>query len=176
MRKRPSGSDLQLPLTPMIDCTFQLILFFLLAAQMVGQELPKLALHSPREPLSSALPADAEQLSHVTVNVLTQYDGLLGERDPRQSILARRYQVGLDVVPADRPDAMAALTELLRSRKEQAEARSVSDFWVEIRADKDIRYADIEPVMQAASDAGIARMSLTAKAEENSRTQPAQRR
>ena len=40
----------------MIDCTFQLILFFLLAAQLAGQELPDLLLHEPEKPMPTALP------------------------------------------------------------------------------------------------------------------------
>jgi len=162
MRRKSTGSDLHIPLTPMIDCTFLLIIFFLLAAQMAGEELPKLALHAPEEPATRALAEDVEQLNHVTVNIITPYGGSLADRDPARATKAKCYQVGVDIVPATRSDAMATLVELLASRKSQADIRGISDFWVEIRADKDVRYGDIEPVMQAASDAGISRMSLTA--------------
>jgi len=169
MFKRTPDRSLRLPLTPLIDCTFLLIIFFLLATQLAGRELPKLALPSPQEPSPSVLPADVKQLNHVTVNVLTQYGGRTADRDPNLSRLASRYQVGVDVVEVGQADAMATLTGVLGSRRAQAESRGVSDFWVEIRADRDIRYGDVEPVMQAASDAGIAMMSLTAKAEDDSK-------
>ena len=168
MPGKRTAAPLQLPLTPMIDCTFQLILFFLLAAQMAGQELPKLALHVPEGPSPTALSVEAERPNHVTVNVLTSYNGSQADRDPNLAGIASRYQVGVDVVEAGRSDAMTQLAALLRSRRSQADSQGVSDFWVEIRADKDIRYADVEPVMQAAADAGIARMSLTAAVPERS--------
>ncbi len=161
MLRRSTGNRLQLQLTPMIDCTFQLILFFLLTTQMAGQELPDLLLHEPEKPMSSALAPDAGRRSHVTVNVLTRYKAPKDERDPNFSIVADRYQVGLDMVSAGHPEAFSRLTELLRSRKSSA-GGDAAEFWVEIRADRDIRYGDVESVMQAASDAGIERMSLTA--------------
>jgi len=166
MLKRIAGTNLRLPLAPLIDCTFLLIIFFLLTAQLAGRELPELALATPDESSPAVLPAEAEERNHVTVNVLTQYDGAAEGRDPELSGLANRYEVGVDVVEAGRPDAIAVLTELLASRWEQADRRGITDFWVEIRADRDIRYGDVEPVMNAASDAGIEMMSLTAKIEE----------
>ncbi len=165
MSKRIADGSLHLPLTPLIDCTFLLIIFFLLTAQLAGRELPELALASPREPSPSILPAEDKQRNYVTVNVITRYDGAVRNRDPGLSGMASRYQVGVDVVEAGRPDAMAVLTELLGSRKSQADSRGVTDFRVEIRADRDVRYGDVEPVMRAASDAGIEMMSLTAKIE-----------
>jgi len=157
MFKRTPDKSLRLPLTPLIDCTFLLIIFFLLATQLAGRELPKLALPSPQEPSPSVLPTDVKQLNHVTVNVLTQYGGRTADRDPNLSRLASRYQVGVDVVEVGQADAMATLTGVLGSRRAQAESRGV------------IRYGDVETVMQAASDAGIAMMSLTAKAEDDSK-------
>lgn len=166
MLKRIAGTALHLPLTPLIDCTFLLIIFFLLTAQLAGRELPELLLASPEKPSPSVLPAEVKQRSYVTVNVLTQYDGSAQARASRLSAQANRYQVGVDIVEAERPDAMAVLSNLLASRKTQADRRGTTDFWVEIRADRDIRYGDVEPVMRAASDAEIEMMSLTAKIEE----------
>ena len=166
LRRKSVGDTLELPITPMIDCMFQLFLFFLLTASLVGMELPKLALHTPKEPVAPGVAADREQLSHVTVNILTRYGDSVKDRDARDAGQAAHYQVGVDAIDAKRPDAMDALTTLLKSRKTQAESRGAADFWVEIRADKDVRYGDIEPVMQAAAEAGIVRMSLTAGAND----------
>jgi biopolymer transport protein ExbD len=158
--------SLRLPLTPLIDCTFLLIIFFLVAAQMAGRELPELDLASPGESSAAEMPADRREQNHVTVNVLTRYGGKTQERDPRLSGLASRYQVGVDGVEAGAPGAIGRLRVLLRSRKAQAARREVPEFWVEIRADRDVRYGDVQPVMQAASEAGIGMMSLTAEEEE----------
>ncbi|MBS3762434.1 MAG: ExbD/TolR family protein [Candidatus Brocadiia bacterium] len=168
MYKKDTRRNLNLPLTPLIDCTFLLIIFFLLATQLAGRELPDLLLPAPQENVSSQLPEDQKRLNHVTVNVLNQYGNRMEGRDPALSSLADRYQIGVDRVEVGRPDAIATLVGLLESRRAQADSRGVSDFWVEIRADRDIRYGDVQPVMQAASNAGIEIMSLTTRGEKNS--------
>lgn len=165
MRRRESSDDLDLPLTPLIDCTFLLIIFFLLTAQLAGRELPDLLLSEPQETTSSELPSDVENRNHVTVNVLNQYGEETEDRSPQLSRMASRYQVGVENVKVGRSGAINHLKGVLQSRRAQAAEQDVSDYWVEIRADRDIRYGDVRPVMEAAADAGIARMSLTTQGE-----------
>jgi biopolymer transport protein ExbD len=167
-RSSHKRKELNLPLTPMIDCTFQLIIFFLLTTQLAERELPELDLPSLDELSPSAMSVEEKQANNVTVNVLPESDSRSELGNRMMTYRAGSYQVGVDVVDVARSDAGAVLAGILEARKQQADNRGLDAFWVEIRADRDICYKDVEPVMRAASEAGIEMMSLTATAEDNS--------
>jgi biopolymer transport protein ExbD len=129
---RQDRSQVQANLTPMIDVTFLLIVFFVLVSQIVEVENVDLDLPAPREP-ASVLPGEE---SRVVINVLP---GAAGK--------ASGYRMGGRIYPAG-TRGIKALTEGLASRYRENPGLSVN-----LRADRTTQYLWIEPVFQAVSAA-----------------------
>ena len=159
-RRKIGGNPGEVNMTPMIDCTFQLIIFFILTAQMASEQAKVLV---PEPKVSQALSEEEGSIApgRVTVNVVSK----IGDKEEgRDSITAARvecYQVGAEKIL---PEETARLVEILKERKAIATDQGIKDkdFYVEIRGDKDIAYGGIEPVLLAARDAKITKMSITA--------------
>ncbi len=157
--KRPAGgSDLSFNMTPLIDCTFQLIIFFILTSQMASQAIVKLQLPRPLE--SQARSAEEMSVNRVIVNVLS-IDPNGDKPDPRLAGQALRYQIdGVHIDIGDR----RTLVEMFTARAAAAE----DEFFVEIRADARVNFGDVEPIMLAAAEARISMMNITALLESGS--------
>jgi len=155
-RGGPSGA-VSFNMTPMIDCTFQLIIFFILASQMVSQSLAKVDLHRPVE--SKAISSsEAEKTPKVIVNVVSVENpqklsrGALAGEAKEYIVAGKKIEVGDD----------EHLLEVLRAHKAASVERGEKEFFVEIRGDKKVRYEVIWPIIQAAGMAGIKHMNITA--------------
>jgi biopolymer transport protein ExbD len=129
---RRQRSPIQANLTPMIDVTFLLIVFFVLVSQIVEVENVDLDLPAPREP-ASRLPGDE---SRVVINVLPAGGGR-----------ASGYRLGGRVFPAG-TQGIEALTIALAARYSENPGLSVN-----LRADRTTHYLWIEPVFQAVAAA-----------------------
>lgn len=132
----------ELNLTSMMDVTFLLIIFFLLVNRMSSAQLPKL--DAPEPVGSKAL--DLPERDVVIVNVVPDGEG---------AELAKSVMVGIREIP---PASYNELTELLKV--ETAKSPLVE---VDLRADKNLRYAEVQPVMKAITNAGITKVNLVAK-------------
>jgi biopolymer transport protein ExbD len=141
-------------MTPMIDCVFLLIIFFLLASSFASQKLPRLDPHRPVG--SQAQPrGEMEIPNKVIVNVLPLEGETLSD-DPALAGRASHYNIdgqAIDVGDAER------LEGILAERKQRARGE---DFFVEVRADWRVNYSAVTPVMEAAARAGIENVNLTA--------------
>jgi len=152
-RKRGVGGLVSFNMTPLIDCTFQLIIFFILASRMASDSLVAMPLPRPHE--SQAIPSEQiENPDKVIVNVLSAEDegvapgGLSGK--------ARRYQVGNMKISVENVEALRrTLVNLKRSSGSE-------DFCMEVRADRRVNFSEVYPVMLAAARAGIVNMNITA--------------
>lgn len=167
-RKRIIGSGLgDINMTPMIDCTFQLIIFFILTAQMAGEQAKVLV---PEPQASQAISAEEGTITpgRVTVNVVGRCGDQEEDRDSFLAMQAKHYQVGAEIISLDdTPRLVQILTErLLLAKKEGVKEK---DFYVEIRGDKDVAFSEIEPVLRAAAAAKIRKMSITALVGEKGR-------
>lgn len=168
-KKRDLGMAMDINMTPMIDCTFQLIIFFILTAQMASQDIAKLVIHKPHD--SMALSAETEQgmdvnkPNQVTVNVVNEYGDQKDDRDPGRSAQPVCYKVGSLAIDIGDTET---LIDIFKQRKASAEQAGFKegDFFLEIRADKDVEFAGVEPVMLAAAEAGISKMNITAIVDE----------
>lgn len=163
-RKRIVGAtQSEVNLTPMIDCTFQLILFFVLTAQMASQELAKVVLPEPVK--SMAVAGEEGEINampnKITVNVVNKYGDDKEGRNSEISSKALRYQLGQAKID---PGDVEQLANVIKERTAELVKGGIKkkDILVEIRADMDIAFQDIEPVMRAAAEAGITKMSMTA--------------
>ena len=143
-RKRIQPAKVQLNLTSMMDVVFLLIVFFLLVTNFTSAELPEL--EAPRPDSSKA--HDQEKTDRIVVNVIP---------DPDTPEYARSVRVGTQDIG---PDAYGQLTEMLKTEKEKNELVQVN-----LRADRHLRYDQVQTVMQAITQAGIVRVNLVADKE-----------
>lgn len=120
-------------LTPMIDVTFLLIVFFVLVSQIVDLENVDMELPTPKDPATTTITEE----KRIVVNVLPE-----GER-------AAGYKVGTRTFPPD-----AAGSEALRQHLASLFA-SNPGLSINVRADRDTQYEYIEPVLDAVSKAAL---------------------
>lgn len=152
------GADVEFNMTPMIDCTFQLIIFFILASTVLSPALSDLELHRPKGSVAQEEKERDEDLNRVIVNIVSRARDE-ADAPPELSAQALQYEVGgqpIDVGDIDR------LVELFKSRMSASKGKDQKPFCVEIRSDHRVNYDAVKPVMKAASLAEIHRMNLTA--------------
>jgi biopolymer transport protein ExbD len=125
----------------MMDIVFLLILFFLLVTNFASAELPKL--EPPRPSPSKA--RDQEKSDRIVINVIP---------DPDTPQYAASVRVGTQDIG---PDAYGQLTEMLKIEKEKNDLVEVN-----LRADRHLRYDQVQTVMQAITQAGILHVNLVA--------------
>ncbi len=119
-------------LTPMIDVTFLLIVFFVLVYQIVEVDNVEMELPRPQTP-ASELPGEQQR---IVINVVPAPDGG-----------ARAYRMGGRTFSAD-TGGIAALSTSLAAMYRDNPALGVN-----LRADRATHYRWVEPVFQAASTA-----------------------
>jgi biopolymer transport protein ExbD len=131
MRRR-GPADIHANLTPMIDVTFLLIVFFVLVSQIV--EVENVELELPELPDPASAMAGEEQ--RVVVNVVPALDGT-----------ARAYRTGGVSFPAD-ADGAIALGAAIERR-----FASAPNLRVSFRADRRTEHASIQPALDAIANA-----------------------
>lgn len=131
-RSRFPNAEIEANLTPMIDVSFLLIVFFVLVSRITDREQARMSLPAVR----AGSAARAEDDARVVVNVLPGSDGG-----------SEGYAVGTTVLPAS-PDGIARLAETLA-----AGYRRNPRLAVHLRADRATRYEWVEPAMRAVSTA-----------------------
>jgi len=158
-RRREAVGQVSCNMTPMIDCTFQLIIFFILASQMASESLAKLLLADPAN--SQAVPtAQVDEPNKAIVNVVS-LAGETAEAGDAFSGRADRYQIGSMKIAIQDVDLLAEVLTRLKA------VNSSDDFTVEVRADRRVDYRDVQPVMLAAAKAGIPKMNITALVDQD---------
>ncbi len=146
--------DLSINMTPMIDCVFQLIIFFILAGQAASQSLARVELYEPIQ--SQALKWDEEYANRVIVNVPSMIEdpnntGPMSTQARAYMIQGREYEVG------DTEALVELFEQLYAPHKEQGD-----EYFVEIRADYRVQYDQVSPILYAAAVAEIRKMNITA--------------
>ncbi len=139
-RVYPRGqAAIEANLTPMIDMTFLLIVFFVLVSRISEVEMVPMDLPEPRD--AATVPPPEE--GRVVLNVL-----------PGESGAAEGYRVGASQFPPT-PQGREA-----RARHLGGIFRAPGDCLVSLRADRRTAYAEIAPAIEAVSQA--ARTAATA--------------
>ncbi|MCD6364725.1 MAG: biopolymer transporter ExbD [Planctomycetes bacterium] len=157
---RGRGRGAAFNMTPMIDVTFQLIIFFVVAGQIASDALAKMELAKPE--MSQALkPEVADVPNKVLINVLSK--GAVGEDvDPFIAGRVDWYQIeGHRVLPG----RLDELISIIEKKKNRLAERLQKEFFVEVRADRRVHFSGVEPVLTAAVAAGVTKMNITAVLE-----------
>ncbi len=123
---RQSSTSTQINMTPMIDVTFQLIIFFLLSSHLAQQET-QLELELPTA--ASGRQAADDARPRLSVNVSSDGSVMLGST-------------------ATSPQEMSGRLRIERERLGD-------DLEVRMRADRAVPYGAVEPVLLSCAEAGI---------------------
>lgn len=122
------NADVQANLTPMIDVTFLLIVFFVLVSQIVEVEHVEMDLPRPEE-AASHVSGDEQR---TVINILPDVDGSV-----------RGYRVGSREFPPDEHGTAGLRDRLAELYEANPNLR------INLRADRSTHYQWVEPVMQA---------------------------
>jgi biopolymer transport protein ExbD len=142
-RRGNPTSAINANMTPMIDVTFLLIVFFVVVSQIVDRDAVSMELPFP-EHASSGVPEEAK---HVTIN-LVPYEG--GEI---AGIVVGGHPIA--------PDAMDELAAIVQTRLQGG----ATD--VHLRADRATHYTHIHKVIETIREVGVApRLQLIVRGEE----------
>ncbi|MDO4583579.1 MAG: biopolymer transporter ExbD [Planctomycetia bacterium] len=122
----PRTTALGFNMTPMIDVVFLLIIFFLVASHFSRQE-QMVEVDLPQA--ESGVSIREEEKTYLTLSVLSTGTLFLGSREME----------------------LENLTTILTAEKE----RTGGNFQLRIRADRQTLYRTLQPILQAAAEAGI---------------------
>jgi biopolymer transport protein ExbD len=156
------AGDVAINMTPLIDCTLLLIVFFILSTEF--SKLPQILLHKPAESQAQHKPEETAAPNRAIVSVVSREPAI---DDPEEWDIGKAsgikyYKVFNTVIEEGRLDRLEGE---LKKRKAEARKAGFEDFFVEIRADRRVAYMYIEPVMVAAARAGVRDMHITARRE-----------
>ena len=137
--------EVELDMTPMIDCVFQLIIFFMLVTEMVSQDISQLTLPSAQQAIADETPPP----SRLTVNVL------LRQRDGQYQDVyeIRRKAMNLQQL-------QEAIGKHARDNRRQNER--LSDGSVLIRADSRVEWRSVQEVQKASMEARMWKIEIGA--------------
>ncbi len=141
-------------MTPLIDVTFQLIIFFMLVSNIIAEENPEMIVPELNDPKTREL----GDVSRIAVNVMPlpfdMKQRALGN-PLNMDGLATTVKIQLQEYNIDELDAIRA--ELMDARNKNP------DIEVILRADGAIYYKDVQPIMDAIAAAGIQTVNVVAK-------------
>ena len=158
----PAG-DISFNYIPLIDVTFNLIIFFVLTSEIVGAQKARVLVPDPHEP--QAVQRSAMSKNNVTIAIISKaaYDK---NTDPETASRAYRYEIDgqeFDVTDLEKLVEMIKQRQLAYQKFMGANAGGGGEFFVEIRADSRLSFSEVSPVIQAIAGAGIPRMAISAK-------------
>ncbi len=167
-KNKVAAGDVSVNLTPMIDCTFQLIIFFILTTQFASAALAPLLPPKPEESIAQENQAQpGEMTNKVIVNVVSRVAPDEKNPDLREARRGKHYYIaghgpqGDGIIQiADEATLTQIFSQELRSAMESGVKKK--DFQVEVRADKRVTFSYVQPVINAAASAGIGNMKITA--------------
>ncbi len=159
--KGASGT-VEFNMTPMIDCVFLLIIFFILSATVLTDALAELELHQPYESQANDNKDLNKLPNRIIVNVVSEAKDK-EDLDSAQSAIAKEYMInGKFIKIGDRK----GLVEKIRQGALKAHSDGYKDFYVEVRADHRVYFGAVQGVLKAAAAASIrginTKMNITA--------------
>lgn len=143
---QPGAAKVRMNLTPMIDMTFLLIVFFILTSQISNVEVAEeIDLPEPHESVAAA-PAEEHRM---VIN-------LIPDAENRSRVASMR--LGFRTLAADSAGRRALRDELL------AAVAADPSLKVDIRADRQAAYSEVYPILRLASASGARRVDLVVAA------------
>ena len=160
---RGSSGSVEFNMTPMIDCTFLLIIFFILSATVLNDALAELELHRPFQSQASKNEKLNDVPNVIIVNVVSDAKGK-DDINSMDSSRAKEYMINGKVIKdvGNREE----LVKVIRQGAIAAQDSGYKDYYVEVRADHRVNFGAVQGVLKAAAAAGIrginTKMNITA--------------
>lgn len=160
----------QMNMTPLIDVTFQLILFFMLVNNIISQE--SIPMQVPR--LSDPQTVEHEDVRKITINVAGKHAP--GEKRDATPLMGdgqigvirvgslEEWNIGAGEISLS--DALDEITRTIKESKQQTTAQN-KELHVDLRADASLHYHNVRPVLIAVTQAEVATLNLVAYLDEN---------
>lgn len=150
-------------MTPLIDVTFQLIIFFMLVSNIIAQESVEMIVPSLNNPKTREL----GDVDRVTVNIVPlPFDMKQRSRGEPLDMEGVASQVLIQLREYAADDL-----EGIRAELQDVKATN-ADRQVLLRADGALYYQDVQPIMDAISAAGIETVNIVAKMPDASGVRP----
>jgi biopolymer transport protein ExbD len=149
-KKGATGGAVEFNMTPMIDCTFQLIIFFILSATVLSDALADLELHRPFESQASDNKDLNKLPNRIIVNVISDAKDK-DDKDSLESSVARAYMVNGKTIEIGNRET---LVEAIKDGATKAKTNGFKDFYVEVRADHRVSFGAVQGVLKAAAAGG----------------------
>lgn len=151
---KKGAASAELNMTPLIDVTFQLIIFFMLVNNIVAQEAVQMIVPQLTDPKTREL---GEVEDRMVVNVAPfDYDQAARRGDQVLNIDGRAMKVVIGMKEFG-PMDMQAMTDYLKEYK-----AAKPDGLILLRADAALNYDSVQPIMAAITGAGISKLNLVA--------------
>ena len=157
----PGPAQIEFNMTPMIDVTFQLILFFILVGQVASDALAKMIVPKPHASQAQD-PEEVQNPNRIIVNIVSASDSEkdLGPKDAKARQVGF-YQVGPKNVGKGRK-GLDAMEKLITERMATLKPAEKDTFYIEVRADKRLQFSEVFPVLELAGKKGVPLMNITA--------------
>ncbi|MBI5723520.1 MAG: biopolymer transporter ExbD [Planctomycetes bacterium] len=161
-KKRGSPGEVGFNYTPLIDVTFNIIIFFILTTEIAEANLAQV---TPPYPADSVAHGRVAGENHCTVNIVVKNPD---SKDTEGAGEAKEYQIDGEPIPLG---DVERLSQEFKSRQANwqrpAGASKDAEFYIEVRGDERVRYDAVAPVLLAAAKAQIKKMTLTAKKKDD---------
>jgi len=183
MSKGRTACEVELNIVPLVDMVCVLILFFILTSQISSANLANLRVPDPVESQARKIPPE-DEARRVVVNVVCNIPPGAEKKDlspaelsalAADSRYAKEYQIGglrYPCEPEVAPDvAKEKLLEAFRAAIRTAmEAKIITkeeEYSVEVRGDARVMALYMNPILQAAAEANMNKISITAMEGKN---------
>ncbi len=144
-----TGDDVQLDMTPMIDCVFLLIIFFMLVSEISKNEFEQVTLPKATKAIDD-VKVDSKR---IVVNITYSPDFQSNKVHTDIVIKKQKYT-----------DQEKLVTYLkMKADQDKPEGAKASNMSVKIRADQRCEYQKVQRVMVACMKAGISKISIGAE-------------
>jgi biopolymer transport protein ExbD len=159
--KGPPG-DISFNYIPLIDVTFNLIIFFVLTSEIGMAQKARVLMPDPYEP--QAVKRATMSTNSVVIAVISAaaYEA---NADPAAAARAVKFEIDGEEFKASDLDNLVGLIAKKKTRHEQimGSLASKEEFFVEIRADARVHFSEISPIIEAIARAGIPKMAISAR-------------
>ncbi|MEI7837069.1 MAG: biopolymer transporter ExbD [Planctomycetota bacterium] len=145
------GAALNINLTPMIDCTMLLVIFFLLTTEIASSNFIALDLPQPIDPIGRTFPSE----NRVIINVMPFSEAEI-EKDPKKAHLAATF----DMEPYRfKKDDLLKLGPALEAAA-AGKGIPTKELTVVIRSDAKIDYTSVEMIFSMIQFVGCEKVQL----------------
>jgi biopolymer transport protein ExbD len=164
---------------PLVDVIMLLIFFFVLTTEIASKSIASMDLPQPtnsvaKEPKKTPGGGASETGNKIIINVVSRAQTGESQRQGANAKLATEGHLMIDGDDIDIIDSDAIVRRINQRRTAAAQNPDwkKEDFTVEVRADKDVYWQYVAPVMAAASSCGIKNVTLTALVDSGSAAKP----